>query len=129
VFYDEYMQTADAREAVLSYWQSMIVGHVMGTRPAAPGSMIFQIAEGVRGQVHYELLQSSPNYALNNARSQAQQAQLTAEQSMAMMNGQTPPGAGLAGPVSEANGVSQPAMGMAPTLQGQVGAEAMAGAL
>ena len=118
-FYEDYKQTSDTRESIIRYWQAKIVGHVMGTLPAPPESMIFQIAEGVRGNVHYALLEQSDNYALENARMQAEQANMQAQQQMAMMQGQTPPGGGLGGPVSEANGIRRPGMGLAPTPQGE----------
>ena len=121
-FFEDYMRVSDGREAIIAYWQSAITKHVMGVMPASPDSVIFQIAEGVRGEVHYELLASSPQYALQTARGMAQNAQATAQQAqMASAEGQTE---GLGGGVSEAAGVRRPGLGMNDTLQGQQGASA-----
>lgn len=100
-FYRDYMGVQDSRQAVINMYVQQAVNHVMGVTPAPPGSEIQIIADGVRGALHYELLNTSPNYALANAREQAASA------------GQAGPGP-----------MGVPGEGMAPTLPQQLGSNA-----
>jgi hypothetical protein len=120
-FYEDYMRTPDARQAVIDRYVQIIADYVMYGKvpPTAnpqifPQSLVVQIADGVRGQVHYELVQTSPNYALKVARDMAQQTQMGQQ-------GMGQPGTTN---VAEAAGIRRPGMGMAPTLQQQLGANA-----
>ena len=123
VYAEDYLREQDPRQWVIDRYVQIAVDYAMlGKMPAMsqpqmwPESLIVQIANGIRGDVHYQLLDSSPNYALANARTQATQL----NQQMGMM----PPTEGMGGAISEAGGVRQPGMGMAATLQGQMGAGA-----
>jgi hypothetical protein len=117
-FYDQYAKRQDSRQAVIDYWVDQVVRAVMGGQPAAPGSVIQIVADGVRGQLNYELIQQSPNYAIAMAEQMAGQAQMgMQEQAMAPQGGPPSPG----GNVAEVAGVRRPGMGMAETLQGQIG--------
>lgn len=125
-YYRNYYRARDPREMQIRALQQAIYDNIMGTRPAAPGSFIDQISQGVQGRVHMQLLQESQPYALNYSRAQAQQANAQAQ---AATQPPTPDGAppsqpGLGGAISEAAGVSRPGMGMAPTLAGQLGSGA-----
>lgn len=125
-FYDDYMQAQDARQMVIDGYVEMIVDYTLyGKMPVAanpqvfPQSLIVMVADGVRGRVHLELLATDANYADTWSRQQASQA----------MQPPTAPGAppampGMGGAISQAAGISQPGMGQAPTLQGQLGAGA-----
>lgn len=124
-FFEEFMKVSDGREAIIGYWQNKITQHVMGIAPADPTGVIFQIAEGIRGEVHYELIKESPAYALSVARgmaSAAQQSMAMDEQAqMASAQGETE---GLGGGVTEAAGIRRPGVGMNASLPGQQGASA-----
>ncbi len=132
-FYDEYMDSQDARQEVIDGYVEMIVDYVMyGRMPVDanpqvfPQSLVVQIADGVRGRVHYELIQQNDNYALKVAGDMAQQANMLANpQQQQLQPGGSPasmqPDQGLGGAVSQASGVRQPGVGMAPTLQGATG--------
>ncbi len=112
-YYRVYYRARDAREMVIRKYQQAIVDHVMGVKPAAPGSFIAMVAESVMQSAQQELLQQNPVYALDYSRKQAAQAQQQAQQSAQ--------GGGLGGPVSQAGGVERPGVGMATTLQAQLG--------
>jgi len=151
-FYSEYMKTQDSRQAIIDRYVQMTTDYVVyGKVPANsnpdifPKSVISQVAEGVRGAVHYELLNSSPNYALANARQQAQEAQQQAQQAMVAQQtgggGMPPPAGPMAPPpgqapgappelqpqepqtypVANAAGIRRPGMGMSSTLDQQLG--------
>lgn len=130
-FYEDYMRSQDARQAVIDRYVQMAVDYAMyGKVPATaqpqlwPESLIVQIANGIRGDVHYELLDTSPNYALANARAQAGMANQNMAMQDAMSQGLMPPTQGVGGEISEAAGISRPGMGMASTLAGQLGSGA-----
>lgn len=141
VFYTEYMRTPDARQAVIDRYVQMIMDYVVyGKVPVNANpqvfqqSLILQVADGVRGAIHYELLNTSPNYALSNARQQAQQVQ----QQQQMQQALPPPGQGGSTNINEGGvepqpympnvayqaGIRRPGIGMAETLQQQIGPKA-----
>lgn len=82
-FYRDYKHELDVHDAVIRRWVQVIVNYVMtGALPppppgATPGPapIVQLVADGVRGQVHYELIQQSDNYAMTVARQMAGQAQ------------------------------------------------------
>lgn len=120
-FYSEYMRTDDARQAVVDRYVQIIKDYVLLGKmpegyipaPGAPPPLLMVIADGVRGAIHYELLQSSANYALASARMSAQQAQQ--------------PQLGMGGGLSQAAGIAQPGLGAAPDLQSQLGSNVPGG--
>lgn len=116
-FYDEYADSRDSRESIIAADQQMIVDIVMGRRPAVPGTMPEMIANIVRGRVHYRALEEIDNYALANADMAAEQAQMQAQAMTQPQGGME----GMGGSVSQAAGVRRPGMGMAPTLNQQLG--------
>lgn len=118
-FYDEYANSRDAREDIISAHQQGIVDIVMGRRPAVPGTLPEMVANIVRGRVHYRALQDVDNYALAYS---DQQAEMANQQAQMLTQGQTDPGMG--GQMTEAAGIRRPGVGMAPTLQQQVGGNA-----
>lgn len=126
-YYRNYYRARDPREMQIRALQQAIYDNIMGTRPAAPGSFIDQISQGVQGRVHMQLLQESQPYALTYSRAQAQQAQTNAAQATSpdgtppTPDGAPPSEPGLGGGISGAAGVSRPGLGMAPTLAGQTG--------
>ena len=148
VFYTEYMRTPDARQAVIDRYVQMIMDYVVyGKVPANANpqvfqqSLILQVADGVRGAIHYELLNTSPNYALANAR---QQADIQNQQMAAMQQQQAalpPPGQGGSTNINEGGvepqgyqpnvayqaGIRRPGIGMNESLQGQLGPKAESG--
>jgi hypothetical protein len=138
VFYTEYMRTPDARQAVIDRYVQMVMDYVIyGKVPAGANpqifqqSLILQVADGVRGAIHYELLNTSPNYALAAARNQAQQNQMMMQQQAALppatQGGSTNIAEGGVEPegyqpnLAYQAGIRRPGIGMAETLQGQVG--------
>lgn len=138
VFYTEYMRTPDARQAVIDRYVQMVMDYVIyGKVPAGANpqifqqSLILQVADGVRGAIHYELLNTSPNYALASARNQAQQNQMMMQQQAALppatQGGSTNIAEGGVEPegyqpnLAYQAGIRRPGIGMAETLQGQVG--------
>jgi nicotinamide mononucleotide (NMN) deamidase PncC len=120
-FYDEYANSRDARESIIAAHQQMIVDIVMGRRPAVPGTLPEMVAGIVQGRVHYRALEEVDNYALATADGMAEQAKMQAQQQTAMAQGGSIPGMG--GGVTEAAGIRRPGVGMASTLQGQVGSK------
>jgi hypothetical protein len=141
VFYTEYMRTPDARQAVIDRYVQMIMDYVVyGKVPVNANpqvfqqSLILQVADGVRGAIHLELLNTSPNYAMASARNQAQQNQM-AMQNMQSQQALPPPGRGGSTNINEGEvepqqympniayqaGIRRPGIGMAETLEGQVG--------
>ena len=154
-FYADYMKEQDSRQSIINRYVQMTTDYVVyGKVPANsnpdifPKSVISQVAEGVRGAVHYELLNTSPNYALANARQQAQEAQQQAQKAMVAQQtgggGMPPPAGPMAPPPSQAPGapptnqlepapdqtypvaaaagIKRPGMGMSDTLNQQLGA-------
>ena len=118
-FFTDYARSQDARQKVIDLYVQMGIDYIMtgvlptsGAAPIDPTAMplIKQIADGVRGQIHYEMIKQSANYALAASEQIVQQAQ-AAQTGM--------PGAG--GNVADAAGVRQPGLGMAETLEGQLG--------
>lgn len=87
-------------------------------------SMLVQIANGVRGEIHYELLNSSPNYAWANATQVAEQANQQAMMQQQAQMQQPQPQQGLGGEITQASGARVPGVGMASTLGGQLGGNA-----
>ena len=152
-FYTDYMKTPDARQAVIDRYVQMIMDYVVygkvpnGSNPQVfTQSLILQVADGVRGSVHYELLNTSPNYALANARQEADKASQMAQQMNAQDTGMQallpPPQGQPQGPspmeapnqeeygnVAYQAGIRRPGIGMAPSLQGQLGAKAGLGGM
>jgi hypothetical protein len=133
-FFEEYDKTEDARQAVIDMYVQQIESYVMSgimpvgaqVAPTPDGiqPIIKVVADGVRGAVYFELLKSSPNYAISAAE------QIAAQTGM----GQTRPSeAGAAaqfgqggGPSGGANvaysaGAVQPGMGMAQDLSQTLG--------
>jgi hypothetical protein len=117
-FFEEYLRAPDAREAEIGMYVQQIVDHVMGGIPAAPGSIIQIVSDGVRGQIHYALMEASPNYAIAQAEQAAAQAQA---QLMAQEQGQVPGESAETGNVAEAAGVREPGMGMASSIEQTLG--------
>lgn len=115
-FYDKYAKVQDSRQAVIDYWVDQVVKAVMEGVPAQPGSVVQIVADGVRGQLHYELIQQSPNYAISVAENMASQAQQSLQ-----------PQPQQGGNVAAAAGIRRPGMGMANTLQGQLGSRIQPG--
>ena len=132
VFASDYLKTPDARQWVIDRYVQMIKNYVIyGQVPSNsnpnifPQSLLVQVADGIRGAIHYELLNKSPNYALASARQGAQQVQQQMAQNAPsqLMNptetDRVPPGEQN---IATAVGIRQPGIGMAPTLEGQLGA-------
>ncbi len=135
-YYDKYAQEQDARDAMIRrYVQATVNYVVLGQMPQnyAPGGAIqpvfIQVADGVRGAVHYQLINESDNYAVAVARQMAGQA-LGGQQP-----GQPPvPGAPATSVpqngtptqgIAQAAGIRTPGLGMSDTLNGQLGARAV----
>lgn len=118
-FFEEYLRAPDAREAEILMYVQQVVDHVMGGIPAAPGSIIQIVSDGVRGQIHYALMEASPNYAI----AQAEQAAAQAQAQLMAQEGAAPTSAESAqvGNVAEAAGVREPGMGMATTIEQTLG--------
>lgn len=117
-FFEDYARSQDARQKVIDLYVQMGVDYLMtGALPTAAGPidptampLIKQIADGVRGQIHYNMLRSSANYAIAQAEQIVAQAQ------------QPQPGAPVGGGnVAAAAGIRQPGMGMAGTIEGVLG--------
>lgn len=135
VFFEDYAKRQDSRQAVIDMYVQQVINHVMGGIPAAPGSIIQIVADSVRGMITYQLLQSSPNFAIASAEAQMSQMQAGAPNAG---GGGVPPGAeesmpggqagapqgppGSQGNVAYATGTAQPGMGMNASLNGQLGA-------
>jgi hypothetical protein len=107
-YFEEYARKQDARQAEIDMWAEKVAVQVINGQVAPPGSLIDMIAKGMQGEIHYMLIEESDNYAISVAEQMAQQAQ-------APMPGQG------GGNVAQAAGVSEPGMGMATSLQGQLG--------
>lgn len=145
MFASEYLRTPDSRQWVIDRYVQMIKNYVIyGAVPTNsnpnifPQSLMVQIADGIRGAIHYELLETSPNYAFTDARNQAEQMQqqMQQQQQPGMMPGMPSAEAPsqLMNPVetdivppgeqnfAAAMGIRQPGIGMAQTLEGQLGA-------
>lgn len=121
-FYDKYAREQDSRDAVIRrYVQATVNYVVLGQMPLnfAPGGIVqpvfMQVADGVRGEVHYELINGSEDYAWSVARNMASQAQAMA---VGTQTQQTSPS------VAEVTGARVPGVGMAPSLPQQLGGAA-----
>ena len=107
-FFRDYMKVQDARQAVIDMYAQQGVNATMP-------SLIQTAAAAVQGEITYELLNTSPNFALASARQMAAQAQQPAVgpdgQPVQPEGGQVPGGEPMA----------VPGAGMAPTLDQQSG--------
>ncbi len=128
--YYESTNVQDPRAAVTRRWVQVVVDYVMtgvlpppppGTTMAAP-SIVQMVGDGVRGTVHYELINRSPNYAIGVAEQIAAQS----HQAGAMGMGGEQPGVLPEGQgnIAHAAGVRAPGVEMSTTLQGQLGPSA-----
>ena len=123
VFYSDYVRSEDARQSVIDRYVQLIKNYVILGQlppgyvptPGSPPPMITVVADGIRGAIHYELLQTSANYADANARQQAQAAQAAQQPAV-------PPAS-----ITTAAGMQVPGAGLAPTLQGQLGSNVPGG--
>lgn len=122
---DKYLREQDALEFVKRRWIQVLTNYIMlgnlpapppGTQPAAL-SIVQIIGDGVRGEVHYELIQQVPNYAV------AVGEQLLAQQQQPP-TAQPPTGGADTGVPSAP---SVPGQGMALSLPQQLGASAPGG--
>ena len=134
-FFAEYMRVPDSRQAVKDMYKQQVVSHVMGGIPAPPGSIIANVADAVRGQTNFQMLQMFPNFAIATAEQMVAQAQATAQPGQpGAEDGQAPNNGPMGGPgtgdggahgshpnVAGAAGVRVPGMGSASTLQQQLG--------
>jgi hypothetical protein len=132
-FFDQYAKSQDARQSVIDMYVSQVTAHVIGGVPAPAGSLIAMIADGVRGAVNFALLEQSPNYAIASAENAVQQMQQQPQQVTSPMPGggsitagatgalSGPMQPGMGGNVANAAGIRQPGMGMAPTIEQQLG--------
>ena len=145
-FYDDYAQSEDPRdEMIRRYVQATVNYVVLGQMPQnyQQGGQVqpvfLQVADGVRGAVHYQLIDQSDNYAIAVASQMAQQAQQQGQMQQGapgQPQGATPAGgAGLSlngmsqngmpnQGIAQAAGIRMPSMGMAPTLDQQLGPRA-----
>lgn len=140
-FFTDYARTSDARQAVIDMYVQMAMDYVMtGVLPTSEGPidpnampLIKQIADGIRGEIHYQMMANNPNYAIAQAEQIAAQAQQqlqgvqpgapgTVQQESAATTKVGWPGA--QGNVAQAVGLHAPGMGMAPTIQQQLGSRA-----
>jgi hypothetical protein len=126
-FFEEYAGEQDPREAEIRMWiQKATNIYMLGSlAEIPPDSGLYQLVQQIQGRVHYEMLQQSPQYALNTARSMAEQAQMQSQQMQQQdMAGMQPP-PGQEGPqgndVADTAGIRRPGMGMSDTLQQQLG--------
>lgn len=131
----------DAREAVVRRWIQIVTNYVMtgalpppppGGQPG-PAPLVQIVADGVRGAVHYEMIQQSGNYAIAVAENMVQQANQQQQMQMmaqgagapaepnGMMARAMPQGQGNA---AYETGTVMPGMGMAGSLQQQLGPRA-----
>lgn len=119
-YYRDYARKQDVEQAIIDQEVQKVYDHVIGGIPAPPGSVIQIVADGVRGQLNYQLLQMSPNYAIASAEAMAMQATQTMSTAGAPQGGEFPSDSGQPN-VADKAGVSVPGMGQAPTLSGQLG--------
>lgn len=120
-YFEDYQREQDAEGAIDRMYVQKLVDYVMfGVLPpvpegAQPGELpIFKlIGDGIRGRLHTELIQRSPNYAIAQAQAIAAQAQAASMQNATMPDEN--------GNVMEPMGMGLPGLGMAPTLEGQIG--------
>lgn len=128
-FAGSYLKEQDPRQWQINRYSGIIQNYVAyGAVPpnVDPNlfaqSMLVQIANGVRGEVHLDLLDSSPNYAWQNANMVAQQAN---QQAQLQLQAQQPQATdGMGGGISQAAGISRPGVGGAASLTGALGAGA-----
>lgn len=142
-YYEVYAGAQDAREAELQRDIQIIKNIVMygiyppGYVPGAPNApmpVAIQLADGVRGDVQQMLIEESSAYAVNAAQqmlAQASQQAMAQQMPMGMgpEAGGMPPvmpgavgGEMIPGNVATQQGVRQPGMGAAPTIDQQLGA-------
>lgn len=125
-YFEDYARKQDPREAEIRMWAQKFKTIAMTGSMAEipPDSLLYTFVQQVRGRVHYQLLQESPQYALNTARQMADQANQQAQmQQQASQQEMAPPGS-EAPNVANTAGIARPGMGMADTLQQQLGAQA-----
>lgn len=113
-YLEEYAREQDAEEAERNLYIDRVVRHIVGGEPVPEGSLMAAVAEGARGRVMLMLAQRSPNFAIGLARQMAQAASTPAAP-----GGIGDPGAG--GSMTDAAGIRAPGVGMAQTLEQQLG--------
>jgi len=134
-YYADYMHVRDPREAIIKQDQQKLVNAwKYGPQAAgiAPDSGMYQFLQQLIGNVQYQMTQINPGTALATARGMAAQANMQAQQMMQPpMDNSQQGGApmdqqgGMGGGVAEAAGIRQPGVGMATSLQGQLGSRTM----
>lgn len=125
-YYEKYARVQDAREAVIRRWVQIVTNYVMtgALPPVPPGGqpgatpMVQIIGDAVRGRVHYELIQQNDTYAIGVAKQMVAQAQMQQQAAQMAQQQSMPDGSGN---VAEAAGAAVPGMGMANSLQQQLG--------
>lgn len=126
-YYNDYMRVADAREAIIQADQQRLVNAwKFGAQAAgiAPDSGMYQFLQMMTGKVQQWMVANDDGYALQQARSMAQQAQQQASQQMQQATAGAPMDGGdggMGGGVAAAAGIRRPGMGMPSTLQGALG--------
>lgn len=124
---EKYLREQDTRAFVLRRWVQLLTNYIMQgiLPPPPPGtqqsalSILQIVGDGVRGEVHYEMIQTNDNYAVATGMqilAQSQQAMMAQQGQARPQQGGTPQAAG-APPTSP----DVPGNGMALTLQGQTG--------
>jgi len=126
-YFEEYALEDDPDEAELrSYVQKVKDLILLGdTTTIMQGSLLFNVAEAVRGRLAMELMRRSPGAALAQAESMAQQAQLQQTAMLAPPNTSNVPGGNL----TEVQGIRQPGIGMSIGIPGspEMGAATIGG--
>jgi hypothetical protein len=135
-FFEDYLRVQDAREAEIEMYAQMCFDQIMTGAAYPPGSLIQVIADSVRGQLQYILIKNSDNYALSMAENMAANAEMAMQQEMQaeaalMGGGMGGMGGGMGMPpggtqpvdpnVTDSSGIRQPGMGMAGSIEQQMG--------
>lgn len=110
-YFEQYALEADPDEAVKRMDISRLRALVLygDTSQVQPGSVLWMVAQGVQGRVHYELMKRSPAYAIAQAEQMAMQTALGGMQQGMGESAGNPAGAA---------GLRQPGVGMGLTMPG-----------
>lgn len=119
-YYERYAREEDPEDAIMRLYLYRIEQAVMfgDNNQIQPGSLLSDVVQAVRGQITYEMLRRSPNFAIATAEAMTAEQQQMAQQQLPAGGFGSNQIAETGGNIAEVSGIRQPGLGMPMDLQG-----------